>query len=67
VRVADALRGRLERLRGENAQLEELLRAADARASGAPAPAAPAPRRHNDVISLPASALLCWRVGAHSA
>ncbi|KAK9825360.1 hypothetical protein WJX81_003665 [Elliptochloris bilobata] len=37
VRLADALRGRLEQLRGENAQLEELLRQAESRATGASA------------------------------
>ena len=41
MRVADALRSRLEQLRGENAQLEELLGQADARVSGAH-PAVPA-------------------------
>ncbi len=45
VRAADALRKRLEQLRGENAQLEELLRQADSRVTGAglPCDSPPAP------------------------
>lgn len=58
VRVADALRARLDQLRGENAQLEELLRQADARVSGAPPASASHRVRKSPLFGMPAWPIL---------